>query len=214
MSAGRGSPRIPPFEGNLPDTVAVDPVSPSSIAVVGVTSAPYNYNFTPFRTTVFPLNQTAAPYADDNGLTSFDIPLGAIRGTIRGTYKGETGVGGRLGITLLWGLSRVAVSSIVNVPGLTFPSPADPNQVIVSRYVEEMSFPARTNDVDFAFRLPFWVPTIDDYSAGAQNLDTPFIPVEISVREAQVGVTPGSSSVTSIQLTVENYGQAMPASRM
>lgn len=216
MSAGRGTPRVPPFQGALPVVSRVSPSPPSTITVVGVSDALFNFSYLPFRSTPFALNQTVANYADANGVEEFFVPLGAIRGSIRGTYTGETGVGGRVGISLFWGDSgfSIATSSVVDVGSLTFPSAADPNQVIVPRYVEEMTFPNRTDDTPFIFRIPFWIPTIGDISDGSQSLESPFIPVRIGVREAQVGVTPGSSSIENVLLTVENYGQAMPASRM
>lgn len=208
--SGRGTARVPAFQGPLPDIGIVQPAADaaSSLEVYGVTSAPYNYSWLPGRATPMTLGQTGALYTDDDGLDEFPIPLGAIRGAVQGRYTGETGVGGRLGLTILWGALHIPISLVVNVPGLTFPSPADPNQVLVSKYVEEATFPARTNNTPFNFRLPFWIPPVGDVEAG------PYVPIQLLVREAQVGVTPNTSSVLINRITVENYGQAMPAARM
>jgi hypothetical protein len=214
--SGRGTARVPAFQGDVPDTISVEPDSgaASSLKVHGVTNALYSYTWLPTRSAPLPLIQTGVLYEDDDSVDTFPVPLGAIRGAIQGQYTGESGVGGRLGLVLLWGTFNVPVSLVVNVPGLTFPSAANLNEVQVSKYVEEASFPARTDDTPFNFRIPFWVPTVGDVEDGLSNLETPYIPIQILVREAQVGVTPSSSSVRISRITVENYGQAMPVARM
>lgn len=214
--AGRGTARVPAFQGPLPDTGRIQPAADaaSSLKVYGVTSAPYSFSWFPTRETPLALVQTGVLYTDGDGRDEFLIPLGAIRGAIEGQYVGENAVGGRLGLVILWGTNHIPISLVVNVPGLTFPSAADPNQVQVSKYVEEMTFPARTNNTAFNFRLPFWIPTIGDVNDGSGDIETPYIPIQLLVREAQPGVTPSSSTVLINQITVENYGQAMPAARM
>jgi hypothetical protein len=85
---------------------------------------------------------------------------------------------------------------------------------LVSKYVEEATFPARADNTAFNFRLPFWIPPVGDVQDGTTDLETPYVPIQLLVREAQVGVTPSASSVLIRRITVENYGQAMPAARM
>ena len=214
--SGRGTARVPPYQGLSPDTARIEPASgdATTLKVYEVTNAPYSLVWSPSRATPLALLQTGILYQDDAGTDTFPIPLGAVRGSIQGQYVGEAAVGGRLGVVLLWGTQNIPVSLVVNIPGLTFPSAANPNEVQVSKSVEESSFPARTDNTAFNFLLPFWVPTVGDIDDGAQDLDTPYIPLQLLVREAQAGVTPSSSSVLITKISVENFGQVMPVARM
>ena len=210
MSAGRGTPRVNNVINTLPDVSRVEPAGPasSSLRLNGLASSPYQYTWFPTRAAPLALLQTGVLYTDDDGVDEFPIPLGTTRGSILGTYTGEAGVGGHVGITLLWGTSHTPIYFVVN--GFT----QSGSSIIVEHFVEEMTFPARTDNTPFAFRIPFWVPTIDDVDDGSLDLETPYIPVQISVKELQGGVTPSSSNVLINSISVENFGQAMPVSVM
>lgn len=200
--AGRGSPRVSPPVGSLPQLQLADASASQTARLFEVTNAPWGYQLS-VAGDPFLLNPAEAAYMDGSGEVNFRVPYGAIRGAIVGTYTPEQ-AGGQLGVQIRWGQITQKVFSTVNVPAINY-GPAGSLRADAERYQDSMLTPP--SGVQHNFVLPFWVPPVVSpliVSGG------PFLNMIFMVREAGTG---GASTVLINQVFAENFGLAMPVAR-
>lgn len=201
--AGRGLNRVNPIGGS--PAPFVNPADFENFKSIAVTPGPWGFIQRIVDGGLLALTDS---YQDYNQAGLLRIPYGTVRLGIAVNYL-PASVGGRLALGLRfvppsgYGFSsNIIVPSVANTTA--FAPIADPFTAEVAQYSESIVTPAGTNLSEQNYVLPFWIPPLLPITSPTLPEVTPYITLQVRVREAS-GISP-EGSVSILALVSESFG--------